>query len=138
MKAVEFKEQNLKFAENQDEYENLPARAENNGIVTFCMEFDEEELKILKEKKVLHITRLTFKGPVQPIKVSFTKPKFPVSYKGLGCVVSNWTEDGQATTPINITPIEMRSLQKNKRAWITTATFGSPLQPISMSPLKPE
>lgn len=41
MKAIPFDEQNIVIAENQPEYENLPALAQTNGIITFCMQLDD-------------------------------------------------------------------------------------------------
>jgi len=138
MKAVEFKEQNIVFAKDQKEYESLPAHAQNTGMITSCFELTEEELKEIQKNQTLFITRLTFKGPVQPIKVNVIKPKFPVDHKNLTSDVLNWSEDGNATFAVNLTSIELHKLKKDKKIWFTTATFGAPLQPIQMTTSKPE
>ena len=132
MKALEFKEQNIVFAKDQEGYLPLPACVQNNGIVTFCMELDEEEIEKAQKSRQLFITRLTFKGPVQPVKVSSIKPKLPVDHKGFTVDVLRWDKNGKATFAITISPMEANKLKKDKILWISTATFGSPLQPISM------
>lgn len=138
MKALEFKEQNIVFAKDQKEYLPLPAHAQNNGIVTFCMELDKEELEHVQKTKQLFITRLTFNGPVQPLKVAVIKPSLPVGHKGFTSDVLKWSEDGKATFAVTISQIELHKLKKDKVLWISTATFGAPLQPISMDTLNSE
>ena len=71
MKAIPFKEQNVVYAENQDEYQSLPAFSDTeNGTVTSCWELTDEEFKILKKTKKLYIRSLTFNQPLQPLFAS--------------------------------------------------------------------
>ncbi len=42
MEAVRFKESNMVFAENQDEYKSLPAYIDNDGVVVTCCKLSEE------------------------------------------------------------------------------------------------
>lgn len=133
MKSIEFKEQNVIFAKDQEEYANLPAFAQQNGMVTFCMELDKKELKNVKSK--IEITLLNFKKPVQAICVRTTKPEFPISHNLI--TISNPDsfndEEGTATFAIELSPEQMDQLSKDKCLWITTVTHGSPLQPISQT-----
>lgn len=133
MKSIEFKEQNVIFAKDQEEYANLPAFAQQNGMVTFCMELDKKELKSVKSK--IKITVLNFKKPVQAICVRTAKPEFPISHSLI--TISNPDsfndEEGTATFAIELSPEQMDQLNKDKCLWITTVTHGSPLQPISQT-----
>lgn len=68
MKPIEFEEQNVIFAEHQDEYNNLPAFKidEVEGRVIFC-----EYLSIWERLKVLFTGRIwvslmTFNNPLTP------------------------------------------------------------------------
>lgn len=77
MKAVEFEGQNVVFAENQPEYESLPAFVSKDvkGIpATFCFELDEDELNQVKNTGKIFITILTFGHPLQPIHGSLIDP----------------------------------------------------------------
>ena len=132
MKSIEFKEQNVIFAKDQEEYANLPAFAQQNGMVTFCMELKEEELKSVIENGRAKITVLNFNRPVQSIRVAVDKPEFPVDIKIR--TLSNpesWSEEGTATFSWKLSLRETAELKKTKCLWITTVTHGSPLQPIS-------
>lgn len=71
MKSTSFKEQNIIFAENQDEYQSLPAFSDTeNGAVTSCWEITDEEIEILKKTKKIYIRSLTFNQPLQPLFAS--------------------------------------------------------------------
>lgn len=78
MKAVEFKEVNIRIAENQEEYQTLPVYAKPNDPtvpVTMCFELDEEEREqVIKEGKIW-LTMLTFGNPFQPIGMRCVKPE---------------------------------------------------------------
>ena len=74
MKIVEFEEVNVRFAENQDEYETLPGHYQNNGMFTFCMELNEKEVKRVLSTKSVILTFLNFNAPAQPIIVHSQKP----------------------------------------------------------------
>lgn len=135
MKAIEFKEQNIVIAENQPEYENLPALAQTNGIITFCMQLDDQEVeKIVSEGKA-NITVLNFGGPVQPIAVATSKPELPI-YPRVQ-TMSNakvWDlKEGTATFAWKFRKGHIERLKESKVLWITTVTYGRPLQPISQT-----
>lgn len=68
MKAIEFKGHNVKIAENQPEYETLPALFnKQEGSMTFCFELDEQELEQVKKTGKIWIKQLTFGKAMQPI-----------------------------------------------------------------------
>ena len=68
MKSQEFEGQNVKIAENQPEYETLPAfYNKEEGSMTFCFELDEQELEQVKKTGKIWIKQLTFGKPMQPI-----------------------------------------------------------------------
>lgn len=135
MKAIEFEQHNVVFAKDQKEYLPLPAYAQNNGLVTFCMELDECELEVIKKTKILKLTVLTFGRPAQPIRVTTVEPAFPVTHKGqFHCNPKIWDEgpETSATFEIELLPINILVLKKTRKIWITVSTFGTPLQPINM------
>ena len=135
MKAIEFEQQNVVFAKDQKEYLPLPAHVQNNGLVTFCMELDDQELEAIKKTKILKLTVLTFGRSAQPIRVTTVEPAFPVTHKGqFHCNPKSWGEgpESPATFEIELFPINIQALKKSRKIWITTATFGTPLQPINM------
>lgn len=74
MKAVEFDQVNVRIAENQDEYETLPAHAGKNGVVVTCFELDEDEQKQVEETGRIYISLMTFGQPLQPIGGSVLNP----------------------------------------------------------------
>ena len=66
MKPTEFKEQNCVYAENQDEYGNLPAFKTDEGIIISCWKLTfKERLGVL------------FRGRVWLALWSFNKPLTP-------------------------------------------------------------
>ncbi len=68
MKVSDFKESNLKYAEDQDEYITLPVYKTKHGRVTSCFSFTlVERLKFLLLGK-MYFTVLTFNKPLQPQK----------------------------------------------------------------------
>jgi hypothetical protein len=67
MRPIKFPEVNVTFAENQPEYQPLPALREPDGAVTSCWRLGwRERFEVLFSGK-LWITALTFNGPPQPI-----------------------------------------------------------------------
>lgn len=135
MKAIEFKERNIVIAENQPEYENLPALAQTNGIITFCMQLDDQEVEKIVSEGVANITVLNFGGPVQPIAVATDKPELPI-YPRVR-TMSNakvWDlKEGTATFAWKFRVGQLKKLKESKTLWITTVTYGRPLQPISQT-----
>lgn len=74
MKAVEFPEANIKIAENQPEYETLPALHDpDEGSIVYCFQLSEEEKKQVIETGRIWIKQLTFNRPMQPIGTSCLK-----------------------------------------------------------------
>ena len=135
MKAIEFEAQNVVFAKDQPEYLPLPALVQpENGIVTFCMELDDEEVEKIVADKSVTIEVLTFNRPAQPIGVNVTEPEFPVPFQRKWEVNPHWVEDGKkAQFTIELLPLQIQNLKSKKQLWITTTTYGAPLQPISMN-----
>ena len=75
MKPIEFKEQNIVFAEHQDEYLNLPARKFPGGETVTCHKMTwKERLHVLWTGKVWSL-QLTFNQPLQPIRFETDKWK---------------------------------------------------------------
>ena len=73
MKPIQFKEQNVTFAENQDEYIALPAFYLNGEVVTCWKASWKDRLRILFVGRIwLHI--LKFDNPLQPIYMQATYP----------------------------------------------------------------
>lgn len=76
MKAVEFEGVNVRYAENQEEYQTLPAYVNpNNGEATFCFELDEQEIAQVKKDGKIYLGVLTFFEKLQPIRMSVLKPQ---------------------------------------------------------------
>lgn len=70
MEAIKFKESNVVFAENQDEYKSLPAYRDNNGVVVTCWKLSEEEIKMINETGRIYLETLTFNNPLQPVMLT--------------------------------------------------------------------
>lgn len=133
MKAIEFEGQNIVFAEKQEEYESLPARVDGNGIVTCCMELDQKELvKVVKDAQI-NITRLIFGASPQPMKLSFTKPDFPVDIRGFRCEADVYVENNMALFNYELSDAALKNLAERGYFWLSTATFKGSLQPIVLS-----
>jgi hypothetical protein len=74
MKSTEFEEVNVRIAENQEEYQTLPAHFNaEEGSFTFCFELDKEEMKQIKETGKIWFKQLTFGQPMNPIMMSTLK-----------------------------------------------------------------
>ena len=76
MKAIEFPEVNVRIAENQPEYETIPAnfrQYEDTNLheVAMCIQLDEEERKQVAETGCIWLTILQPEGNFNPIKTSF-------------------------------------------------------------------
>jgi hypothetical protein len=81
MKAIEFPEVNVRIAENQPEYETIPANIrqhEDTNLyeVAMCLRLDEEERKQVAETGRIWLTILQPTGNFNPIKTSFLKPDY--------------------------------------------------------------
>lgn len=76
MRPVNFKEQNVVYAENQEPYLPLPAYKHSDSwqCVTSCWGLDfKERLKVLFIGKVW-LTMPTFTKPLTPAKIEVNKP----------------------------------------------------------------
>ena len=84
MTAVEFPEVNVRIAEDQPEYETLPARVGDVPIdekfvatgATFCFKLSPAELEEVVRTGVIWQTQMTGGGKLQPIRMSTQKPDF--------------------------------------------------------------
>lgn len=79
MKAIEFPEVNVRIAENQPEYETIPANIrqhEDTNLyeVAMCLRLDEEEREQVAKTGRIWLTILQPSGNFNPIKTSFLKP----------------------------------------------------------------
>ena len=74
MEAIKFKECNVDFAKNQEEYNTLPAFADRkNGVVTTCYKLSLKDLiKIIFTRKIW-LSLLTFNKPLTPQLLSVNK-----------------------------------------------------------------
>lgn len=71
MMAIEFKGFNVKIAENQEEYETLPAfYNKQEGSMTFCFQLNKEEIEEIQKTGRIFFKQLTFHRPMQPIAMS--------------------------------------------------------------------
>lgn len=78
MNAKEFKEVNLRIAENQPQYETLPVHFDSKDEsypVTMCFQLDEQEQKQVLETGEIWLTVLTFGKSFHPIAMSCLKPE---------------------------------------------------------------
>ena len=66
MKAVEFEGSNCIYAEDQEEYLNLPAFKNNAGDVLSCWEPNDEELETINKTKRVYLFQKTFNQALQP------------------------------------------------------------------------
>ena len=74
MKCVEFEGVNVRIAENQPEYETIPAH-HGAGIMTFCWELSDEELAhVIKTKKIWHQVKCGH-GSIQPQILVAAQPR---------------------------------------------------------------
>lgn len=74
MKPINFEECNAVFAENQPEYEALPAYKHNDeyGCVTSCWSLSiSERIKLLFQGKI-YVTLMTFGKPLTPQLLGLT------------------------------------------------------------------
>lgn len=77
MKAVNFEEANIKIAENQPEYDTLPAKVYDDqfGEVISCWELTDEELEHIKKTKQIWVSVLTFRKGIAPMMLMSEKPE---------------------------------------------------------------
>lgn len=77
MKAADFPQRNVLLAENQPEYETLPAHVDTDAPelpFTTCFELSDEEVEeIVRTRRIWH-TQLTFGHAFQPVRMATTNP----------------------------------------------------------------
>jgi hypothetical protein len=74
MKLVDFKGRNVIYAENQPEYQPLPALKLDDGRLICCWKLSwKDRLRVLLFGEVWHQV-LTFNMPLQPQLLSIEKP----------------------------------------------------------------
>lgn len=74
MKAAEFEEVNVRIAEDQPEYETLPAHYnKEEGSLTFRFELTEAERNRIYATGEIYFKVMTFDEPMQPIAMSTNK-----------------------------------------------------------------
>jgi len=73
MEAINFKGANVVFAENQEEYNSLPAFKDEDGTVVTCFKLSEEEIKKISETGELWLSVMTFNQALQPLFLSVNK-----------------------------------------------------------------
>lgn len=69
MKPINFKEANMKLAENQPEYLTLPVHKDSDGIVTSCWQANFWERLWLFFTGKIFVQQMTFNKPLQPQKI---------------------------------------------------------------------
>ncbi len=74
MKPAKFAQQNLVFAEDQPEYQPLPAYRDEAGQVITCWELSWRERLALFLTGRLWLRQLTFNHPLQPQAPSVESP----------------------------------------------------------------
>ena len=74
MIAVEFDEVNVRIAENQPEFETLPAHHNpKDGSVTFCFQLNKEELAEIAKTGKVFFKQIVGPNKMQPISMSTLK-----------------------------------------------------------------
>ena len=74
MKPIEFNNQNVVFAGDQDEYNNLPAFKGPDGEAISCWRLSFfERLWVLFSGKIW-LRTMTFNGPLQPVMIQLGDP----------------------------------------------------------------
>ena len=74
-KVTDNLEVNVKIAENQPQYQTLPANYKK-GVLAFAFELGEEDIKKVIEEKRIYILLETFGGAMQPINVAVDQRDF--------------------------------------------------------------
>lgn len=130
MRAVKFIGHNTVFAKDQEEYKQLPAYA-NEGVVTTCWELTDAELAELQREKILKLNVLVFNRPAQPITVNASRPSFPFKRDTKLMINPHEFKGNQATFHIVVIPAALAEIKKTRCIWLSTVTYGGPLQPVS-------
>jgi len=73
MTPIKFEGQNIVFAEDQPEYQPLPALRypqDPCGTVITCWKLDPDELHEVMRTGKIYLSQMTFNGPLQPVLMS--------------------------------------------------------------------
>lgn len=70
MKPVTFHGQNCTFAEDQPQYQPLPAFKDEEGNVVTCWELSNEDFEKLVETRRIYLSIKTFNNALQPVFLS--------------------------------------------------------------------
>lgn len=85
MKIVDFEETNIVFAENQPEYQRLPACRDVEGTVLTCWRLSFwERIKLIFTGRIWCM-QLTFNRPLQPQLLQVEKPVLTLEMKDQQC-----------------------------------------------------
>jgi len=68
MEAVEFEYSNVVYGKGQ-EYKELPAFKDDNGMVVTCWQLTDEELAEVKKTGKIYLSQLTFNQALQPVRM---------------------------------------------------------------------
>lgn len=81
MVPIEFPEQNIVFAKDQDEYQTMPAFKSTCelGEVTSCLQLTDEEIKEVVRTGKIYYTQLTFNDGYNPGRTEAFSPFKPQS-----------------------------------------------------------
>lgn len=102
MEIKNFEHSNIVIGKDQPEYIPIPALHLDDefGTMFFCFSISDEELEIIKERKEMWVSVLTFGQKFQPI---FLSPKqeemFKVTYPVGKCKICGCTQDNPCTHP---------------------------------------
>jgi hypothetical protein len=69
IQPIDFPGRNVIFAENQPEYNPLPAIRNEDGEVIICFGIDAVDLERIKQTKCIYLKVLTFNQPLQPLSM---------------------------------------------------------------------
>jgi hypothetical protein len=67
---------NQLIGEDQNEYLTLPAHVTKEGIVSFSMELDDEEIEAINKSRTIHVMIITYNRPFPPINMAVDPRKF--------------------------------------------------------------
>jgi len=88
MRAIEHPFVNVRYAEDQEEYQTLPCFRTKDGQIIAAFRLDEEEMEQIKKTGVIYLKVHTFNKPLQPIGMNLLNP-FPPDQKTLDCSCGN-------------------------------------------------
>ena len=70
MKPIKFEGHNVVYAENQPEYNPLPAFKAENGTIVTCWELTNEDFERIVETRRIYLSVMTFNNPLQPVNLT--------------------------------------------------------------------